>query len=114
VLRVVDGDEKPAMPEVVALMKHAKDKIKLSLGVDNKKTLLKKIIDIIEKYWEKQMNHPLYGAALYMNPGELHALLRDDDDATVGELRGSFLDVLARMMQDQEIKDKINGHCWRS
>jgi hypothetical protein len=53
----------------------------------------------------------LYGAALYLNPGKLHALLQDDDDdATVGELRGSFLDVLAGMVQDQEIKDKINGH----
>jgi hypothetical protein len=52
----------------------------------------------------------LYGAALYLNPGKLHALLRDDDDATVGKLRGSFLDVLARMVQDQEIKDKINDH----
>jgi hypothetical protein len=110
VLRVVDGDEKPTMPEVAALMKHAKDKIKLSFGIDSKKTLLKKIIDIIEKRWEKQMNHPLYGAALYLNPGKLHALLRDDDDATVGELRGSFLDVLARMVHDQEIKDNINGH----
>jgi hypothetical protein len=28
----------------------------------------------------------------------------------LGELRGSFLDVLARMVHDQEIKDKINGH----
>jgi hypothetical protein len=110
VLRVVDGDEKPTMPEVAALMKHAKDKIKLSFGVDSKKTLLKKTIGIIEKRWERQMNHPLYGAALYLNPGKLHALLRDDDDATVGELRGSFLDVLARMVHDQEIKDKINGH----
>jgi hypothetical protein len=109
VLRVVDGDEKPAMPEVATLMKHAKDKIKLSFGIDIKKTLLKKIIDIIEKHWEKQMNHPLYGTALYLNPGKLHALLRDDDDVVVGKLRGSFLDVLARMVQDQEIKDKIDG-----
>jgi hypothetical protein len=84
VLRVVDGDEKPTMLEVAALMKHAKDKIKLSFGIDSKKTSLKKIIDIIEKHWEKQMIHRLYGAALYLNPRKLHALLQDDDDATVG------------------------------
>ena len=108
--RVVDGDEKPAMPEVAALMKHAKDKIKLSFAIDSKKTLLKKIIDIIEKRWEKQMNHPLYAAALYLNPGKLHALLRDDEDVIVGKLRGSFLDVLARMEQDQDIIQKINDH----
>jgi hypothetical protein len=112
VLRVVDGDEKPAMPEDATLMKHAKDMIKLSFGIDRKKTLLKKIIVIIQKRWEKQINHLLYGAALYLNPEKIHALLRDDDDdATVGEIRGSFLDVLTRMVQDQEIKDKINGHC---
>jgi hypothetical protein len=84
VLRVVDGDEKPTMLEVAALMKYAKDKIKLSFGIDSKKTSLKKIIDIIEKHWEKQMIHRLYGAALYLNPRKLHALLQDDDDATVG------------------------------
>jgi hypothetical protein len=47
VLRVVDGDEKAAMPEVSALMKHAKEKIKLSFAIDSKKTLLKKIIETL-------------------------------------------------------------------
>jgi hypothetical protein len=109
VLRVVDGDEKAEMPEVSALMKHAKEKIKLSFAVDSKKTLLKKIMKIIERRWVKQMNHPLYGAALYLNPGKLHPLIRDSDDETVGQLRGCFLDVLARMVEDQESRDKIDS-----
>ena len=50
VLRVVDGDEKPAMPEVAALMNHTKEKIKLSFAVDSKKLLLKKILEIIDKH----------------------------------------------------------------
>jgi hypothetical protein len=54
------------MPEVAALMKHAKEKIKLSFAIDSKKSLLKRIIDIIEKRWMKQIDHPLYGAALYL------------------------------------------------
>ena len=33
VLRVVDGDEKPAMPEVTALMNHTKERIKLSFNM---------------------------------------------------------------------------------
>ena len=37
VLRVVDGDEKPAMPEVQALMNHAKERIKLSFAIQTKK-----------------------------------------------------------------------------
>jgi hypothetical protein len=51
VLRVVDGDERPAMPEVATLMNHAKEKIKLNFATENKKTLLKNIIKIIEKRW---------------------------------------------------------------
>jgi len=84
VLRVVDGDEKPAMREVQALMNHAKERINQSFVVQSKKSLLKKIMGIIERRWEKQMDHPLYGAALFLNPGMLHPLIRKNDDATVG------------------------------
>ncbi|KAF0909864.1 hypothetical protein E2562_000176, partial [Oryza meyeriana var. granulata] len=80
VLRVVDGDEKPAMPEVQALMNHAKEKIKLSFAIQSKRRLLEKIMKIIEQRWEKQMDHPLYGATLYLNLGKLHPLIRKDDD----------------------------------
>ena len=76
VLRVVDGDEKPGMPEVQALMNHAKEKINLSFAIPSKKKLLNKIMEIIERRWEKQMDHPLYGAALFFNPGKLHPLIR--------------------------------------
>jgi len=55
--------------------------------------------------WEKQIDHPLYGAALYLNPGELHPLIEKNDDATIGQLRSCFLDVLARMVEDD---DNIN------
>ncbi|RLN00200.1 hypothetical protein C2845_PM06G27300 [Panicum miliaceum] len=109
VLRVVDGDEKPAMPEVTALMNHVKEKIKLSFAVDSKKVLLKKIMEIIEKRWLKQMDHPLYGAALYLNPGKLHPLIQNHEDATVGQLRGCFLDVLGRMVEDEETRSKIDA-----
>ena len=50
-LRAADGDEKPAMPEVAALMAEAKEKIKLSFATQNKSGLLKKIMGIIEKRW---------------------------------------------------------------
>lgn len=107
-LRVVDGDEKPAMPEVAALMAHAKEKIKLSFSTQNKQRLLKKIINIIERRWVKQMDHPLYGAALYLNPGKFFAIQKSGDDTYVGELRSCFNDVLARMVQDENIRNKID------
>jgi hypothetical protein len=36
VLRDIDGDEKPAMPEVTTLMNHAKERIKQSFNVSTK------------------------------------------------------------------------------
>ena len=87
-------------------MNHAKEKIKLSFAVDSKKVLLKKIMEIIEKCWMKQMDHPLYGTALY---GKLHPLIRDHEDAAVGQLRGYFLDVLGRMVEDEETRSKIDA-----
>ncbi|XP_039789048.1 uncharacterized protein LOC120655354 [Panicum virgatum] len=97
------------MPEVQALMNHAKEKISSSFAIQSKKSLLKRIMAMIECRWEKQMDHPLYGAALYLNPGKLHPLIRDDADAVVGQLRGCFLDVLARMVEDEETRLKINA-----
>ncbi|CAN6225820.1 unnamed protein product [Urochloa humidicola] len=108
VLRAVDGDEKPAMPEVAALMTEAKEKIKLSFSTQNKSGLLKSIMGIIEKRWVNQMDHPLYGAALYLNPGKLYPLIKDDIDETVGQLRACFLKVLRRMVPDRELRKKIN------
>nr|XP_034569689.1 uncharacterized protein LOC117834177 isoform X2 [Setaria viridis] len=99
----------PVMTKVIALMNHVKEKIKLSFVVDIKKPLLKKIMDIIKKRWVKQMDHLLYGAALYLNPRKLHPLIKDKDDAIAGQLRGCFIDVLDRMVEDKDTRDKIHA-----
>ncbi|RLN13241.1 hypothetical protein C2845_PM09G18680 [Panicum miliaceum] len=106
-LRVVDGDERPAMPEVDALMNHANEKIKASFSTENKRSLLNKIIQIIESRWDRQMDTPLYGAALFLNPGKFYTIQKEDDEY-VGHLRGCFNDVLARMVQDESIRNKID------
>ena len=108
VLRAADGDERPAMTEVAALMNVAKEKIKLSFPTQNKQALLKKILDIIERRWVSQMDHPLYGASLYLNPGKFFAIQRKGDDRYVAELRSCFNDVLARMEPDEAIRAKID------
>ncbi|CAA0808010.1 hAT dimerisation domain-containing protein [Striga hermonthica] len=92
-----------------ALMNHAKERIHQSFAIESKRSLLRRIMKIIEQRWEKQMDHPLYGAAMYLNPGKLHPLLKKDDDEIVGQLRGCFLDVLARMVEDEETRAKINA-----
>ncbi|RLN12895.1 hypothetical protein C2845_PM09G14480 [Panicum miliaceum] len=103
----VDGDERPAMPEVDALMNHAKEKIKASFSTENKRSLLNKIIQIIESRWDRQMDTPLYGAALFLNPEKIYTIQKENDEY-VGHLRGCFNDVLARMVQDESIQNKID------
>jgi hypothetical protein len=43
-----------------------------------------------------------------LNLKKLHAYIKDDDDVTIGQLRDYFLDVLARMVEDDETRDKID------
>jgi hypothetical protein len=105
-LRAVDGDEKPAMPEVTALMNHAKERIKQSFNISTNQGLLKKIMTIIEKRWVNQIDHPLYGAALYLNLGKFFPLVKANDDATVGQLRGCFIEVLGRMIPENTNEDQ--------
>jgi hypothetical protein len=66
VLRLVDGDDKPAMPEVATTIKIAKQKITLSFSIQSKKACLNHIIKIVDNCWVKQMNPPLYGESLYL------------------------------------------------
>ena len=54
------------------------------------------------------MYHPLYGAALFLNPGKFHPLVAANA-AAVGDLKGSFLDVLGRMVEDEETRKKIDA-----
>ena len=108
VLRVADGDEKPAMPEIKALMIYVKERINLGFPQQNKQPLLKKILAIVDKRWENQMDHPLYGAALFLNPGKFFPIVSRNDDALVGELRSCFNDVLAKMVPDANVRKKID------
>lgn len=55
------------------------------------------------------MDHPLYGAALFLNPGKFFLAVDSGDDALVGELRSCFNDVLAKMVLDVETRDKIDA-----
>jgi hypothetical protein len=64
---------------------------------------------IIEKRWENQMDHPLYGAALFLNPGKYFPIKESGDDELVGELRSCFNDVLARMVHDVPTRNKIDA-----
>ena len=80
-MRVVDGDEKPAMPDVTTLMAEAKDKIEVPFPSQNKSILLKKIMTIVDTRWVKQMEQKLHRAALFLNPGKFFPIQKRGDDA---------------------------------
>jgi hypothetical protein len=57
-----------------------------------------------------QMDHPLYGAALYLNSRKFFIIQKKGDDRTIAELRSCFNDVLARMEPNVEIRTKIDEY----
>uniref|UniRef100_A0A8R7PJW7 HAT C-terminal dimerisation domain-containing protein n=2 Tax=Triticum urartu TaxID=4572 RepID=A0A8R7PJW7_TRIUA len=101
VLRIVDGDEKPAMPEVMAAMDYAKERIKAAIA--DKPTLVKKVIKIVEDKWESQMGVKLYGAALFLNPNRIYGLKAKPEKAQYCQrLRHMFNEVLLHMEPDDD------------
>jgi hypothetical protein len=104
-LRIADGDETPAAPEIMEAMDKAKAIIKESLK--EKPRLLAQVISCFEKRWESQMEQKLHGAALYLNPGKFFAL-RDKDRRQAVRLRSMFNDVLWKMVSDDEEQTKIS------
>lgn len=106
VLRVVDGDEKPAMAELCAAMDFAKGKMKQ--GLENKQRLLKKVMRIVERRWESQMEVELYGAALFLNPGKFFDL-KENDYSYSCQLRMKFNDVLEKLVTDTSLVEKISN-----
>lgn len=68
VLRIVDGNEKPTMPKVTTSIDHAMNKIIESFG--RKPRVLKKVMDIIDRWWVHQMEQKLHGVAQLLNPNK--------------------------------------------
>ena len=66
VLRLVDGDAKPAMGYIYEAMDRAKEKIASNLG--HVKGRYERIWNIIDKRWDYQLHRPLHAAAYYLNP----------------------------------------------
>jgi hypothetical protein len=71
-LRIVDGDEKPAMPEVVTATDMSKAKITSSF--EGREAMKRKLLAIINRRWQDQMEVKLYGAALLLNPNKFFEL----------------------------------------
>jgi hypothetical protein len=104
-LRIVDGDETPATPEITAAMDVAKNAIKESLKY--KPDLFAEVMVLYDKRWETQMEQKLYEAALFLNPIKFFAI-REKDKRQAGRLRGMFNQVLWKMETDDDVSTKIS------
>lgn len=107
VLRIADGDERPALAEVAYAMDFAKIQIRKAFG-SQKLAIQNKVVKIIDDRWSSQMGKPLYGAALFLNPGKYFDIL-ERDPAWASRIREDFNDVLEKMVTDRDTRNKISS-----
>ena len=100
VLRLVDGDEKPAMGYLYEAMDKAKEEIKRRLK--NKVSLYGHYIRVIDAKWDKQLHSPLHAAGCFFNP----AIYFRPSFKRQNEVQRGLLSTLMRLVPDPDIQDK--------
>ncbi|XP_019179253.1 PREDICTED: uncharacterized protein LOC109174471 [Ipomoea nil] len=101
VLRIVDADSTPAMPEFTMAMLAAKKKLNESFA--SKPRLLGKLMAIVERRWDDQMGVDLYGAALFLNPSKYFDL-KATDSTCARKQRAMFNTILHKMIDDDDLQ----------
>ncbi|KAE8686406.1 3-hydroxyisobutyryl-CoA hydrolase 1-like [Hibiscus syriacus] len=90
VLRLVDGEKRPAMAYVYEAMDRAKEAIVNSFNnVENK---YKDVFAIIEKRWDCQLHQPLHAVGCYLNPQLFYSnpQIQEDKEVMIAEWWASF------------------------
>ncbi|KAM0881446.1 hypothetical protein ACQ4PT_032951 [Festuca glaucescens] len=105
-LRIVDGDESPAMPEIWAAMDVAK--VHINEALSQREGLRSQVVAIIERRWDNQMEQKLHGAALFLNPSKFFAI-QETNKRLATRLRSMFNDVLWKMVPDDDLQSKISN-----
>ena len=103
VLRLVDGDEKPAMGYLYEAMDRAKEEMKK--GLKNKVSLYGHYIRVIDAWWEKQLHSPLHTAGCFLNP----AIYFRPSFKRQNEVQRGLLSTLMRLIPDPNIQDNISS-----
>ncbi|KAG2715052.1 hypothetical protein I3760_03G058700 [Carya illinoinensis] len=101
VLRLVDGDEKPAMGYLYDAMERAKENIKARCN--NKVSIFSPFTRIIDSRWDKQLHSPLHVAGCLLNPEfSIAPALKKKNDVVRG-----FNSCVMKMALDPDDQDKI-------
>ncbi|KAL4203771.1 hypothetical protein AMTRI_Chr01g105550 [Amborella trichopoda] len=105
VLRLVDGDAKPAMGYIHEAMTRARTEIKDVLNDDE--NMRKAIFEIIDRRWDTLLHRHLHSAGYFLNPSLHYKHPSIESDRIID---GGFLDVLERLVLDKDIHDEIQSH----
>lgn len=113
VLRLLDGDAKPAMGYVYEAMDEAKEMIAKNFG--KVASRYEEIWKIIDERWEAQLHRPLHGAGFYLNPKYqydpkyVHTSDNvDADEDVMYEARKGLFDCIERMVPNKKDRAKIS------
>lgn len=103
VLRLVDGEKKPAMGYIYEAMDRAKEAIAASFN--NDENHYKKVFEIIDHRWEVQLHRPLHAAAHYLNPSLFYSNPSIKNDAEV--LEGLY-ECIQKLAPSIQIADQLH------
>ncbi|KAL8532011.1 hypothetical protein ACS0TY_008567 [Phlomoides rotata] len=93
VLRLVDGERKPAMGYIYEAMDRAKETIMKAF--DNKEYEYRDAFEIIDKRWSCQLHKPLHAAGFFLNPEFFYKNGGGDVDSEVSK---GFYDAMERLV----------------
>lgn len=101
VLRMVDGDKKPAMGYIYAAMDRAKEAIASSFKMKVEK--YENVFEIIDIRWNCQLHQPLH-AGYFLNPAIHYA---NPEDVCCEEVETGLYNCINRLVPDIEVQDKV-------
>ena len=103
VLRLVDGDEKPAMEYLYEAMDRAKEEIKVRMK--QKVSLYGPYVQVIDVRWDKQLYSHLHAAGCFLNP----AIYFRPTFTKKNEVHRGLPSTTMRLVRDPKIQDKISS-----
>ncbi|KAL4614173.1 hypothetical protein ACB092_07G034900 [Castanea dentata] len=104
VLRLVDGEKKPAMGYIYKAMDQAKEAI--SLSFKEREDQYREIFEIIDRRWECQLHLPLHAAGYFLNP-EYFYDNRSKIEQDVKVMSGLYK-CIERLVPETKKQDKIS------
>ncbi|XP_057964619.1 uncharacterized protein LOC131155470 [Malania oleifera] len=104
VLRLVDGEKKPAMGYIYEAMDRAKEAI--AKAFVEREDKFKEAFEIIDTRWGCQLHQPLHAAAHYLNPEIFYSnpnILQDE------EIMTGLYKCIGRLLPTIEMQDKVSN-----